>query len=56
MDRDNLSRQSTQCTPKKRNLDSEMNQIDSEYITPKKSAKKIDTTKQKTKRLQKTVQ
>lgn len=53
MDRDNLSKQSTPCTPTKRNLDSETDQIDSEYITPKKCAKKIDTTKQKTKRLQK---
>lgn len=54
MNKDNLSEQSTPCTPTKRDL-SESHEIDSdsECVTPKKCIKKIDTTKQKTKRLQK---
>ncbi|GBP12665.1 hypothetical protein EVAR_10313_1 [Eumeta japonica] len=40
-------------TPAKRNFDSEKDQIDSEYTTPKKCVKKHDPAKQKNKRLQK---
>lgn len=53
MDKGNFSKLSTPCTPTKRNLNRETDEIDIEYITPKKCAKKIDTTVQKTKRLQK---
>ncbi|KAF2902702.1 hypothetical protein ILUMI_03481 [Ignelater luminosus] len=46
MDRDNFSKQSTPCTPTKRNVDSETDQIDSEYVTPKKCVKQHLQTKQ----------
>lgn len=43
----------TPHTPIKRNFNSETDQIDSEYVTPKKCLKTKDTTKQKNKRMQK---
>lgn len=53
MDKDNFSKQSTPCTPTKRTFDSETDRSVSEYATPKKCLKQNDTTKQKSKRLQK---